>query len=368
MGGVAMTLEEYMRELILMKKQYGHEEELYPLINMLLRENNNVKALSVRDVHGSRGRVLEHYMLYGYASFPDLVILDEKCDLRSIEDPIDKTNPHYLTKYTRIKDKKEISEKVKKNATWKEIEKKYSKQPKDRDNLSAEEKALINEIYGIVKYQQFSENEKTNIEERLKSQAALMYGCVEAKVKEEEENIKEIPEIKESACFSFDKEKKAFTMDGEELELPCDQLVGELVWYGKVLYTNGLIWKYLEISKKDKKDITNSLLEPCILKRSNWVDCLTTESKFNFNCICVEIGNLSKAYENLVTSVDGDKLANLKNKFESKEKDIDIQKWEQEWFCLKYNLSRIDWKGDGKKDEFDNPYDRFIHNRGYTEE
>lgn len=45
-----MTLEEYMRELVLMKRQYGQEEELYPLINMLLRENKNMNCLSLRQV------------------------------------------------------------------------------------------------------------------------------------------------------------------------------------------------------------------------------------------------------------------------------------------------------------------------------
>ena len=33
-----MTLKEYIREYYLMNKQYGQEEELYPLINILLRQ------------------------------------------------------------------------------------------------------------------------------------------------------------------------------------------------------------------------------------------------------------------------------------------------------------------------------------------
>ena len=48
-----MTLEQYMRELWLMDKQYGQEEELYPLINMLLRDGVNTENLSIRDVHKS---------------------------------------------------------------------------------------------------------------------------------------------------------------------------------------------------------------------------------------------------------------------------------------------------------------------------
>ena len=49
-----MTLEQYMRELWLMDKQYGQEEELYPLINMLLRDGANTEKLSIRDVHNAK--------------------------------------------------------------------------------------------------------------------------------------------------------------------------------------------------------------------------------------------------------------------------------------------------------------------------
>lgn len=52
-----MTLEQYMRELWLMDKQYGQEIELYPLINMLLRDSANTKDLSIRDVHNGRKTV-----------------------------------------------------------------------------------------------------------------------------------------------------------------------------------------------------------------------------------------------------------------------------------------------------------------------
>ena len=52
-----MTLEQYMRELWLMKKQYGQEIELYPLINMRLREYVNTERLSIRDGHIGRKTV-----------------------------------------------------------------------------------------------------------------------------------------------------------------------------------------------------------------------------------------------------------------------------------------------------------------------
>ena len=79
-----MTLEQYMRELWLMDKQYGQEEELYPLINMLLRDGVNTENLSIRDVHKSQRikadnnkNVKSRKYIDGFGSFPDLAIFDE---------------------------------------------------------------------------------------------------------------------------------------------------------------------------------------------------------------------------------------------------------------------------------------------------
>lgn len=78
-----MTLKEYIREYYLMNKQYGQEEELYPLINILLRQTIQEEGISIRDIHNARlvmnspGR----QVLKGYGSFPDIVILSENFDV-----------------------------------------------------------------------------------------------------------------------------------------------------------------------------------------------------------------------------------------------------------------------------------------------
>ena len=78
-----MTLEQYMRELWLMDKQYGQEEELYPLINMLLRDGANTEKLSIRDVHNGQNikkenkNVEQRKYINGFGSFPDIAIFDE---------------------------------------------------------------------------------------------------------------------------------------------------------------------------------------------------------------------------------------------------------------------------------------------------
>ena len=75
-----MTLEQYMRELWLMDKQYGQEEELYPLINMLLRDGANTEKLSIRDVHNAKRfceKSLRKY-INGFGGYPDLAIWNEQ--------------------------------------------------------------------------------------------------------------------------------------------------------------------------------------------------------------------------------------------------------------------------------------------------
>lgn len=74
-----ITLAEYKEELELIKKQNKVEEELYPYICMLLREAGYTKKYSVRSVAKGRsdGDKISKSLFRGYASFPDIVILDK---------------------------------------------------------------------------------------------------------------------------------------------------------------------------------------------------------------------------------------------------------------------------------------------------
>ena len=65
--------------------------------------------------------------------------------------------------------------------------------------------------------------------------------------------------------------------------------------------------------------------------------------------MCVEIGNLTDAYENLVTKAEGDKLANLKDKFKLNDKEV--KKWNNEWNQLKRKLGRINWTDKNSYDQ-----------------
>ncbi len=250
-----------MRELILMSRQYGQEEELYPLINMLLRENAKVGDLSVRDVHNKGSVGKRRAMLYGYSSFPDLAIFDEK--------------------YT----------------------------------CPIEEGGIYEEM----------------------SQFEYIRGCVEVK-----------------KWMKIDRKKNEIVK--EELKLNDLQLVGELLWYGKVIYTNGLHWWYMEL---------NTPIDISIIKKVELLEkhrgrkrkenmktkiskcCYEKYIQQEQNVISVEIADLRFIYQY---------IEDVKN---SETPWIGIDQWikkesirTKEWDRLKNNLAKIDWRGQNKEDKF----------------
>ncbi len=149
-----MKLNEYMHEMNLIMKQNPIENDMYYIIQRLMREGNNLKKLSLRDVdrrqNTERGRVF-----YGIASVPDFVILDEEFEN--------------------------------------------------------------------------SEDWHKNVK--------LVYGCVE--IKKFDEEISGIKEI-------LEKIRNRNTLERNEA-----QLLGEILWYRKVLYTNGNEWKFFRWEVKE---------------------------------------------------------------------------------------------------------------------
>lgn len=229
---IKITLEDYLRELNLMDMQYGQEEELYPLINMMLRENDNVKELSIRDVHngmnredlGDKNIKIKRDLFCGfYKGFPDIVLLSKDF------------NP------SETKNKKEI------------------------------------------------ENYNN-----------LMYGCIEAK--SIGTNLIDFPDNGEISIPEFIKKGK--------------QVTQELLWYGKVIYTNGLIWNYLELST-DKNKIEKKRCE----KGFDYEDNMNIQYK------TINIGKIV---------------------LEKNASELNIKEWNR----LKNNLSVIDWTSSNNFDKF----------------
>lgn len=279
-----MTLEQYMRELWLMDKQYGQEEELYPLINMLLRDGVNTENLSIRDVHKSERikadnekNVKSRKYIDGFGSFPDLVIFDES----------------------------------------------------------------------------FPEGKEPKIDEVENTILKNIYGCVEAKC-----IGKDLIECLDTNTIdiSCDKKKKYYVNKKNTSSLnksngeanDAGQLLGELLWYGKVLYTNGVIWKYYKLSQKSGKKI-NALRGKWFTadrnngdtsqngmhphkewneERKTWIFEQCKEENLEITIKSEEIGNLTEIYEKIK---DKPSIPT----FDSQDS--------QEWKNFKTNLAAIDW-------------------------
>ena len=145
-----MTLQEYKREINLMKNQNFTEIDMYSVIASLMRDGENVKELSLRDVNRRWGRTDRGRVFYGLSSVPDFAILDVE---------------------------------------------------------------FVN-----------SENWLDDVD--------MVYGCVE--IKGIDKTLLSIDEI----LIKLN--------NGDEITTDEGQLIGEVLWYKKVLYTNGLVWKFLE--------------------------------------------------------------------------------------------------------------------------
>ena len=131
------------------------------------------------------------------------------------------------------------------------------------------------------------------------------------------------------------------------------QLLGEVLWYGKVLYTNGVIWKYYKLSQKSGKEI-NALREKWFIadrnngdifqngmnphknwneERKTWIFEQCEEEKLEITIKSEEIGDLTEIYE---------KIKNNKIKDKMSIPTFDSQDYDK-WKNFKTNLAAIDW-------------------------
>lgn len=270
-----MTLEQYMRELWLMDKQYGQEEELYPLINMLLRDGANTEKLSIRDVNkGQRIKtenknVEQRKYIDGFGSFPDLAIFDESFP--------------------------------------------------EKENIDSN----LQKIYGCVEAKCISQE---LIE-------CLDLNTIEIICKENKKN-NENEEI--SWINYYVKKNKTLLNESGGKAKDAGELLGELLWYGKVLYTNGVIWKYYTLSKESgnkingiRKDYISNPPSKGEVGYKTWIfeQCKETPLKIKSK----NIGDLTKIYNKIK-----DKTSIPTFNFQ------DYHKWKK----FKTNLAAINWTKD----------------------
>ena len=404
-----MTLAEYMRELVLMKRQYGQEEELYPLINMLLRykqdgnENDdkkkndnlkeNMKHLSLRQV-ANAVRIKEdetRNLMMGYGSFPDFTILDEGyglnnkkmygcVEVKAVSDPLFKFDNDSFTinssDLVQIVQKANMEKSRGKTSTYyytlsKEIEEIIENKTVELEvnevdgEKSFRAKKIIDENKKVLKIEDVNKEVLTTAINSLIDKDTTWHksNTIGVDITQNESNRPFIEAYLDNIAQGDIVEIKVFPGGGliintgkEKMpdagEYGLGQLISELLWYGKVLYTNGLIWKYIELKsfpvltwdeedevKKDENEddrITlykNCINKPDSIRKSYWRNKLDEKT---IKIRCVEIGNLEEVFNTLYNDLEKTEEINIDN--------IEISDGANKaWKRLNDNLSKIKW-------------------------
>ena len=241
---IEFGVQEYFNELKLMDAQYGQEEELYPWIYMLLQMaecrkkeilKEGYQGVSIRDVHKARyhcsDKVVTKY-LFGKKGVPDIVIIN-----------VDKTNFLGCIEIKKnncplnIFPKNSPLHYDKNNWTNCKIEYNYNIPKMDENKKNEIINGMIDNIKRIVKTEK--------IEEQSGSKYKKYYFTVSTESKEKITN--ELDKMnKDQLDMKYEEEwnwSKKYNWYEEE------QIISHLEKFKKVLYTNGLEFYFLNLTK-----------------------------------------------------------------------------------------------------------------------
>lgn len=305
---IEITAAEYFEQLLLMEQQYGQEEDLYPWIYMLLQMMENkrqlvdksYKGVSIRYIAGGSkaDTVIGRNQISAFGVFPDIAILDKDFIAISTKGGIERK---------QLEEIKGIDGIVK-----------YLEHPKRK----GAKRITIPELEINNKIRKFCFENNMN----------KIYGCIEAKPINAE--LKELNEDLSSYTYESIIGSKGLNTIGE--------LIFELMWYGKVIYTNGLEWRCLELTgisccENFRKELFDKI---------NKIGCgegekKKLEEKFNvlneyiknhpeLRVICNKIADLRKCYNHYKRVVKGN---------EEKINDFVSIEWDN----LINGLSAIQW-------------------------
>ena len=66
---------------------------------------------------------------------------------------------------------------------------------------------------------------------------------------------------KEAETKAEEEIKSTLLNNFEHMTQEMGQLIGDLLWYKKVIYTNGLQWRFLSITDDDNNELANRIIE-----------------------------------------------------------------------------------------------------------
>ena len=386
------TLDEYMEELNLMKKQYGQEEELYPLINIMLRKWGNLEGCSIRAVDNGkyaqkdkkRKELPGRAYLGKYCAFPDIAILDKKFDAakRVLEEDekvkYEKENGKYENPLDYIYgcvEAKKFWEKLLEIREGENLKLKIEDVDiiclvPHSNSAKYHYEFVMKEENGDVKTKECEDfydkkckhyvslSNKETLKNLVSESTKAELKRHDARVK----NVKELNEIIDGNDFLVKRNKgiKVKICDTYLSNIPnvdaVTELIGELLWYGKVLYTNGIEWKEISISKENINEVINQRNE-IVKEVESKIERIKKKKLSNEKEKIQEIYkaiNLLDIFKNMTIYINCTNIATLfsydeKNGFHKFKKDkhkgeTDQKSSEIEWDNLISHLKKMSWK------------------------
>lgn len=297
------VFEEYKEQIKLMENQYGQEEDLYPWIYMLLMESGIINNLSMRQVANApwANSVLGREMLRGYASWPDIAIVDKEFYAINISEKID-SKKKYI-------------------ANW------IAKGLKIQEDCDFVNDILVNNMKNDDELKEFLRNYwyLHNIDK--------IRGCVEVKkigdtlvdIKTGEHEL--IINYKQDGWYAKLDSEQSYNLIKKNKLLNPGQLFGELFWYGKVLYTNGLKWKYLEVIECCNNTIKNI----ANLRKILYKDCVYSQEPTKL--WCEQISKLQKIKNGLRIKIKCVSYPS-ENCVDDGKEDIGLKDWIKKNVCF----------------------------------
>ena len=326
---IHISVKEYFNELRLMKKQFGQEEDLYPWIYMLLQMaeckkrkalGENYQPVSMRFVASASkaDSVQGRKQISAYGTFPDIAIFSKDfnaseqikankdkilgcVEAKKISDKLISINGDFNLCIEKVEEILELRPSPGANYRY------YRKVEK---NKTSNQEWVLSNTGNVKKPVTVNEISNPTIS-ILQGPRHLMY------IWNKENNINK-------QCFPISEENSVFV-----------ELISELLWYGKVIYTNGLHWKLLTLSRIEKR--TNCTETKISEFRKEFFDQKDNKEWYEWLldykfCFCVRIETLADLSSCYKDYKKGPKNYN----FESK-------KIKEEWANLIEDLANINW-------------------------
>ncbi|UDM80396.1 hypothetical protein [Vagococcus fluvialis] len=184
-----------------------------------------------------------------------------------------------------------------------------------------------------------------------------LYGCIEIKIFNNDNKYKPLYSSINKVFQSFYRiegvsNDKSKNLIQDNVNTEINQLIGEVLWYRKVLYTNGIEWKYLELQCKDEeylREITKvvetefkiyekkSKDEKKVLDKK-FVDRLSGYLNWNLSPLTIKEVDLTK---NKIEDFDNNCYKHNVHGVERSENQMQLTN--KEWECLIDNLGNIEW-------------------------